>query len=1611
MINFIILTLIFNLINPINSYNYLNNSNNYYKLSQLNIDFWFDTPLYGYHNSYPPSGINCIINDKKYSYLLSSQSNIYRNNEFDKCNYQKRTVSIFKQNISNYKTEEHLIIGDKYTGSNTYKCYRWNEDDLNQFESLSGTPRYYKEKSICINKGFYWRYDFSTYPTDCYCSCCQKIISPVGGKGSDDIVSCGIDFKSNILYYIGANKNNCPNDYNTRPSIVRINLTNFSFIDRHILNELENFYLYGNWSNQNILDKNKYFNYPSSSKLINQELFITFNHLNSGIWKLNIIEFPLRIIDSFRQKIYFTRSELQGNQTVTVNDFYYMNYLTKILYNQQNNILYVISDTSTSNANILILNLTKQNYFNNTNVITLNGINIIKDIKIDENKNNIYILSGQLSSKLYKLNFNFDVISVSSTCNIDSLNFPVEWKNANSMILDDITGFIYLFFVNLPYTGYSIVRTNTMEYTQIHRLFFVRNNGQKIENWTPIYIETVNLNRKLGKIIIANKAHHDSFFMVYGTIDLLGCSEGKRIDNNLCLICPQGTFTSSIGSNYCELCNYGHSTLSDESKECFKCQKGMFANLLGSSSCKNCMKGQYSENEGSKLCTNCSKGKYSNIIKSSTPTNCYDCENGKYSLLGYEFCLRCLKGKYVFNKEKCVGCPKGKYSDIDNIISVNECKNCQKGRYNNNTSSNNSNYCLECDAGKYSLIIGGRNINVCKDCIGGKFKDYNSNKGVECEICPNGKYSILKSASCINCIPGKYNFGNSYIDHVSCLDCPVGRYNQNYGANNLNKCLKCPKGKYSNLLNSSSINNCFDCDKGKYNEFEGSSKINDCIDCPLGKHRKFTSGVSINDCIDCQVGYYSSLGSDNCKICPPGKITSLSGESECKTCEMGKYNKNNASNICNSCTDNSESTHDFKSCECIKGTYQTNKNPLICIQCPEYFICEKGSTIETLILEKRFWRANKTTLHIERCRKGYNCLGGIIINSSDDLCNKGHTGPMCDVCLDGWAKNEGKCFKCLTDSHVIARSYTFTIIFPFIISLIIYLMIKTANPKSSQSQKEPLSGVIKIFMNYSQIFTLASSFEINWPEIIHRLFDRTKEFSSPKISFYSSDCTIGWTYYQKLIAYITLPLFYVLIVTTILSIYFFYFYKKKRKEELENNNFSEEEKNKFTLKNPEPLLFYQTWMCTSLLIGLFLAWPTIIKQSLSIIPCKKFGNKYYLLQDLSIECYTNQYKVYLILCYLSLIIYGIIVPFIAFNLIRVKRFSLYDFESIYEMPAALSFLFLGYRQEVWYYEFIVMAKKYSLILITVFLKEYSRYQMISASLFVQASFFIHVFLRPYDSITNYGILCNKLESISLLALVVTLNSGLFFGTISDQYDLGSFEYVLIFLLFLMNALVIIYFLYYLIKLSFNEASEFIKKGIKKLNEKKSFLLNYISDDKKKFILKWSNKKKIDTHGINLKSDEEISLFEHFFKDKRMFSHSLKELLKDDKLKDLDYLLNRIRSKIEIIEKQRCWLLILNNRLYKKLRFELLKNKEKLDDSYISKLDDILENYIQNGLKYSQTINQISDKTLTTIKRKSIVNLELKNFNEIHFSSNSTYEESSCDESSDTSSENETKITI
>ena len=82
-------------------------------------------------------------------------------------------------------------------------------------------------------------------------------------------------------------------------------------------------------------------------------------------------------------------------------------------------------------------------------------------------------------------------------------------------------------------------------------------------------------------------------------------------------------------------------------------------------------------------------------------------------------------------------------------------------------------------------------------------------------------------------------------------------------------------------------------------------------------------------------------------------------------------------------------------------------------------------------------------------------------------------------------------------------------------------------------------------------------------------------------------------------------------------------------------------------------------------------------------------------------------------------------------------------------------------------------------------------------------------------------------------------------------------------------------------------------------------------------------------------------------------------------------------------------------MYKHLQNELVKNKDILELVNIEELNNILENYINNGIKYCKTINRISKKALNTIKRDSMIEMTeiIKNKNiDYDLSDNDEYTE-------------------
>ena len=134
---------------------------------------------------------------------------------------------------------------------------------------------------------------------------------------------------------------------------------------------------------------------------------------------------------------------------------------------------------------------------------------------------------------------------------------------------------------------------------------------------------------------------------------------------------------------------------------------------------------------------------------------------------------------------------------------------------------------------------------------------------------------------------------------------------------------------------------------------------------------------------------------------------------------------------------------------------------------------------------------------------------------------------------------------------------------------------------------------------------------------------------------------------------------------------------------------------------------------------------------------------------------------------------------------------------------------------------------------------------------------------------------------------------------------------------------------------------------------------------------------MDNHGILLKNEYERDLFNTFFTEKKKFTHNLRsemgtmEMNKrrnsiEGSMFGSDYInlaLNKLRNKIEIIEKKRCWLAILNNRLFYELRKQIMLSKLKLSKVDSNKINDIFNIYIDNGVRYNKSMQELSSKAL------------------------------------------------
>ena len=179
---------------------------------------------------------------------------------------------------------------------------------------------------------------------------------------------------------------------------------------------------------------------------------------------------------------------------------------------------------------------------------------------------------------------------------------------------------------------------------------------------------------------------------------------------------------------------------------------------------------------------------------------------------------------------------------------------------------------------------------------------------------------------------------------------------------------------------------------------------------------------------------------------------------------------------------------------------------------------------------------------------------------------------------------------------------------------------------------------------------------------------------------------------------------------------------------------------------------------STLVILLFLIHPNLVQIMFSDFQCTPIDDKTRVWLDLEIICWSGVHKfVSYFIALPSIIAWGIGIPFFAFILLMRVRNKL----DLIETKEKYGFLYRGYRKELYYWEIIIMYRKIVMIFISVFI---SMYGVISQALIVFILLIAFLILntkkKPFSTVA-----LNDLETISLLASMITVYCGIFF--ISD----------------------------------------------------------------------------------------------------------------------------------------------------------------------------------------------------------------------------------------------------
>ena len=385
--------------------------------------------------------------------------------------------------------------------------------------------------------------------------------------------------------------------------------------------------------------------------------------------------------------------------------------------------------------------------------------------------------------------------------------------------------------------------------------------------------------------------------------------------------------------------------------------------------------------------------------------------------------------------KSCVACPAGEYkAAVNTDPSCEVCSAYDANSWTNGTMGTSSTAGCVCIDPNMEIISTGTDAGKC-GCRAGYYYDSTGLTSFD-------RWSdYLLTPLCMACRVDTFNLDVSLDDEDGCLDCSTYAYHHSYTNG-------------STAVNSTSGCICH-TELGFYHGPE-------FLDTPSSGHRVLSTSTEHDSSVDCVCApgtYYTGTA---CATCEIGTFQPDWTEEEnrgCYGCESdfppldydatfqaGYFlaGKKNFTGLYKGTTNYAGATSPFE-CHCDYGYFEgygykegdpTKKIDTApahsCFHCTDGMTCAQygedyekkvtAITTDSMGVEEGYWRPYADSLVVFECIHKDSCIGSNAsysgLNYGDGLCQVGHTGPYCEVCVHNethdYAKDTktGACIRC-----------------------------------------------------------------------------------------------------------------------------------------------------------------------------------------------------------------------------------------------------------------------------------------------------------------------------------------------------------------------------------------------------------------------------------------------------------------------------------------------------------------------------------------------------------------------------------------------------------------------